>query len=465
MDRRFLFAVIAALLMVISGNGLAHSAGQQSPFRTPIPFASKIDHVVIIMMENHAYDNYFETYCLQLSAYCNETGNGIAPGTCEPMLGVPGGCVVPYAFNGKNLSPPDLPHTYNSTIEALNGGQMNNFYVAERKGLEPFGYYNGTTVPVYWDLAQEFGLGDDFFSAALSYSLPNHWYLLSGQAPAESIGTVLAAANYSQKHTYLNESNATPSIQNLLVKNGLSFRYYDFPLAPYQTAIQAAPRASNDGGKGSAYSYWNPLAAKAQSYNDSYSSAFVARDQIFSDLQDSNLPNVSYVLPCCDYSDHPPANRTLAEEFVANVVDSIEYSPYWNHTAIFLTWDEYGGWYDNVAPPSIDSLGLSFRVPLIVISPYTPRGEIIGTLGHFESTLAFIEDRWGLQSQCMTPRDCGAPNLGNYFDFNMTPRSPAFIDPNPAGDTYPYEYEPYNASELDTTWLGVDNPAIDEDTD
>jgi phospholipase C len=466
MERITLFAIVAGLLMVVSGAG-AYRVSESGTPASSAPFASPIDHVVIIMMENHAYDSYFETYCLQLSPECNQTANGIAPGTCEPMKNMPGGCVVPYNFTDENLSPPDMLHTYNSTVMAINNGNMNGFYKAEGHRMEPFGHYNGSTVPVYWDMAQEFGLGDDFFSAALSYSLPNHWYLLAGQAPPQSIEQNMNTASVAERHTYLNQSNSTESVQDLLLRNNVSFRYYDWPLTTYQKAIQPVnPTSANVPGKGSAYAFWNPLASKAESYTSAYDSAFVARDQIFSDLKDGSLPNVSYVIPMGPYSDHPPANITLGEAFVANVVDAVEYSPYWNHTAIFLTWDEYGGFYDNVAPPSIDPLGLSIRVPFLVMSPYTPAGTLVNTLGYFESTLAFIEDRWGLQSQCMTARDCDAPNLANYFDFSMTPRAPVFFDPNWENDTYPYQHESYAADKLDTTsWVGQDNPAIDEDTD
>jgi phospholipase C len=460
----YLFIATTALLLSVSGAANFSMAGQSGSVASS-PFASQIDHVVVIMMENHAYDNYFQTYCLKLGTYCNDTANGIAPGTCEPQLKAPGGCVVPYAFTDKNFSTPDMLHNYNSTIAAIDGGKENGYYKAEAHTIEPFGHYNGSTIPVYWDIAQEFALGDDFFSSALSYSLPNHWYLLAGQAPPESIEQNLNKADTAEQHTYLNQSNGTRSIQDILMGNNVSFRYYDWPLTKYATAIQPAaiPRA-NTGGQGSAYAFWNPLASKAESYTSAYASAFVKRDQIFTDLKDGNLPNVSYVLPEGAYSDHPPANITLGEAFVANVIDAIEFSPYWNHTAIFLTWDEYGGWFDHVAPPSLDSLGLSTRVPFLVISPYTPAGTVIHTLGYFESTLAFIEDRWDLESQCLTNRDCNAPNLANYFDFSMTPRAPVFFDPNWLNDTYPMTSQ--HVVPIDSTsWVGVDNPAIDEDTD
>jgi phospholipase C len=445
---------------------LALSSGQAFGVSTPArqtAFASEIDHVVIIMMENHAYDNYFETYCLQVGPYCNDTANGIEPGTHEPMMNVSQGYIVPWTATMANITPHDMPHNYINTVDSINGGKENGYYSAEGKNMEPFGHYNGTTLPVYWDMAQEFAIGDNFFSSALSYSLPNHWYLIAGQAPPISIKENPNSANAKTRHTYLNESNSTRTVEDLLNNSGISFRYYDWPLTSYQNAIQAGGSATGPG-TGSAYDFWNPMAAKAESYNQYFNSHFVARDQIFGDLTDRNLPAVSYVIPQYTFSDHPDDNLTKGEAFVANVVDAVEFSPYWNHTAIFLMWDDYGGYFDHVPPPRLDTLGLSSRVPFLVISPYTPAGAVVHTLGYFESTLSFIEHRWGLTSDCLTVRDCDASDLGTYFNFSMAPRAPVFFDPNYLYDTYPYHYEPYRASDLNTTgWVGNDSAAADED--
>lgn len=463
------FAAFAALVLVASGAGV-YATSVPPPVGVSTSFASQIDHVVIIMMENRAYDNYFAGYCLQRNSYCNSTAAGIPAGECVQQMNVSGGCVTPYNFTAKNLSTPDLLHVYNNTVRSINGGMMNGFYSAENTGgvprLQPFGHYNGSTIPVYWDMAQEFALGDNFYSSALSYSLPNHWYLLAGRAPSIVIKTTLWNDNITQKRTYLNQSNSTRTVEDLLNNSAVSFKYYDWPLVSYSSAIQIIPGYISGPGKGSAYSLWNPMAARAESYTRYFNSHFVARDQIFSDLKGGTLPNVSYVIPQGNYSDHAPSNITAGEKFVANVVDAVEFSKYWNHTAIFLAWDDYGGWYDGKAPPKLDTLGLSIRVPLIVISPYTPAGRIVHSLGYLESTLSFIEFRWGLKKDCLTARDCNAPDLAAYFDFSMKPQAPVFFDPNWLNDTYPYHHETYKAGNLDaTTWLGNDDNLTDDEAD
>jgi phospholipase C len=428
-----------------------------------VPGADLLKHVVIVIMENHAYDSYFGEYCLTLGAYCSSTGNGIPPGTCVPYYpnNLSAGCIQPYNFTMKDLAPPDMNHTYNPTENAINNGAMNNFYVAEGDTTETFGHYNGTTIPVYWDMAQQFALGDDFFSSALSWSLPNHWYLLAGQAPIQNFKVGWATDTIAQFHTYLNEANGTRSIQDLLNESpSVSWKYYDWPLATYETAISGPP--DNGGGAGSAYAVWNPLAARAESYTSWYVNHFVKRTQFFSDVSKGLLPNISWVIPQMNYSDHPPANITAGEHYVSDVVDTIENSSYWNSTAIIVTWDDYGGFYDGVAPPKADTLGLSFRVPVIVISPYTPPRLIVNTLGDFESILSLVEQRWGLG--CITIRDCNAPSMWDYFNFSMAPRGPIPFSRN---DTYPMMDEelgvfPYIDPNL---WVGSDAGLTDTEAD
>jgi phospholipase C len=403
-------------LLVVSGVGLGVA-------ETPLdhhhhaPFAPAIQHVIVVMMENRAYDTYFATYCLLPGPTCNGTANGISPGTCEAQLNYSRGCVTPYNFTEKNFVMKGLAHTWNATVASIDNGRMDGFYTAEGKSLLPFGHFNASTIPIYWDLAREYSLGDNFFSSVLSYSMPNHWYLMAGQAPP--IAAKFGLTNAS-KVQYLGEANTTKTIQDLLNRSqGVSWKYYDWPLASYS---QATTGKFNLNTAGSAFSYWNPLAAKHESYTRYYNAHFANRTSFFSDVSNGRLPNISWVIPQASFSDHAPANVSRGEDFVSNVVNAIEASQDWKNTAIFLTWDDYGGFYDHVAPPAVDPLGLSFRVPFIVISPYTPAGTIVHDRGYFESTLAFMEKRWNLG--CLTSRDCNAPDLSTYFDFNLTARSP-----------------------------------------
>jgi phospholipase C len=444
-----------ALLIPALPGALAEEAQQDSRST----FAAPIDHVVFILMENHAYDSYFETYCLTLGPYCNDTANGIPPGTCEPQLNVSGGCVVPRSFKMDEVFwQEDLCHAYGCTVRSIDGGKMDGFYTAEGSTTDTFGHYNGSTLPIYWDIAQEYSIGDDFFSSALAFSLPNHWYALAGKAPPQGINAS-GLFTVSGRHEYLNQANRTRTVQDLLNGTSVSWRYYDWNLDRYSRAINL-PVSLNT--PGSAYSYFNPLAARAESYTRWYDQHFVNRNTFFTDVSDGQLPNVSWVIPDANYSDHPTVNLTRGEAFVANVVDAVERSAYWYHTVIFLAWDDYGGYYDHVAPPRLDPLGLSVRVPFIVISPYTPAGRVVHSQGYFESTLAFIEHRWKLG--CLTDRDCDAPTLLNYFDFSMTPRAPISFDPNYLTADYPMRGQ-YGGVLDSTSWVGDDAGLNETDAD
>ncbi|HEV8049572.1 MAG TPA: alkaline phosphatase family protein, partial [Thermoplasmata archaeon] len=242
---------------------------------------------------------------------------------------------------------------------------------------------------------------------------------------------------FAAKHAYLNAANRTKTVEDLLNNSPqTTWKYYDWALPSYQTAINAGVGVGGD----SAYAYWNPLAAKYESYTQWYVNHFVARSQFFNDTSAGQLPDISYVIPNADFSDHPPANVSAGESYVASVVDAVEASPDWSSTAIFVTWDDFGGFYDHVAPPSIDPLGLSFRVPLIVISPYTPAGLVDHSLDYFESLLHFVE--WRFHLGCITHRDCNAPLPLGLFDFSQPPRAPVFFPTSPTNASYPYVTPP-----------------------
>ena len=403
----------------------------------------KVQHVVIVMMENHAYDNYFGRYCPAISPVCPHIADGIPPGTCVPVndQNLSQGCIAPFNFTARNLTTVDLNHWQEATRPAWDNGSMDGFYQAEGGTQTTFGTYNGTLVPTYWDMAEEFGLADHMFSSALSYSLPNHWFLVAAQEPAvlEPLPTALLKKKVPAHHLYLNQSNATATVESELDQHpNVSWAYYDYPLPSYQSAINAY---TNVVGKSGAYNNWNPLAAQAQSYTPANASHFQDTSGFFNATRAGRLPNISWVIPNAGVSDHPPGNITQGQNFVASVVNAIGSSPYWNSTAIFVTWDEYGGFYDHVAPPIVDGDGDSFRVPLLVISPWTPAGLVSHATYSFDSLLAFVEWRWGLD--CLGPRDCAA-NLPTSFFHLRLHRAPVDF-PAWANATYPYVPPPLRA--------------------
>jgi|HubBroStandDraft_1064217.scaffolds.fasta_scaffold07538_3 phospholipase C len=428
-------AVVLAIVVIvlIPVNIAAQPVNESKPFG---PSSTHIDHIVIIMMENRAFDNFYGTYCTAAGPYCTAAVNGEPAGLCVPKnASNPAlGCVKPYYLGVSGMTTHDMAHTWNSTHAAINGGAMNGFYGAEDSGNLPFGTFGAHSIPFYWDLAEEYGLGENFFSSVASYSLPNHWYLMAGAAPANSVNLSTPKNGHettAYKDAYLNQANATPTVEDLLNKTpSVTWKYYDWSLGSY------AKQISDGWGEIGPYNYWNPLAAKAESYSASFSSHFVNRTGFFYDAANGTLPDISWIIPGAPFSDHAGlGNLSDGEAFDAQVIDAVERSPEWKTTAVFMTWDEYGGWYDGVAPPKANAVGLGIRVPLLVVSPYTPLGTVSNSFGSFSTLLHFVEWRFGLG--CLTSQDCNAPLPFSYFNFNQTARAPVVFATNYTDTVYP----------------------------
>ena len=403
------------------------------------PSTFPISHIVYVMMENHAYDNYFGTYCTKVGKYCDLTGNGIPAGTCVPK--VPGnasrGCVVPYSLPESSVyHSQGGPHNWISSHTSYDNGSMDGFF--EASGLKDMmGYYNGSTIPTYWNWAEQFGLGDDFFSSALSFSMPNHWFAVAAQAPPESEdpnagGPTFPAMGRAAPldpgtELYLNQSNATLALDDELTAANISWKYYDLSLlnATYQEAVNRTVQGNTS--QPSVFDFWDPLAAKAESYTPTIESHFTNRTQFFTDAAAGQLPAVSWIIPSFTESDHPPANLSAGMSFISSIFNAVQNSSEWNSTAVFVTWDEYGGYYDHVAPPQVDAYGFGFRVPLLVMSAYTPVGYISPEFTSFESVLRLIEWRFGLSN--LSARDGLSTVPLDYFDLNATPRAPDHVSP------------------------------------
>jgi phospholipase C len=433
-----LFALPAQdLIGVQPGNGALNT----NSLPIPSQFRQHINHIVVVMLENHNYDNYFATYCVKIGTYCSHLADGQPPNLCVPMNpnNTAAGCTKPFPFTSANWSLTSvLHHGWGPAYSDYANGSMDGFYLAEQSGLDPFGYYNGSTAPLYWDLAEQYGLGDQFFSSTLAYSLPAHWHLIAGQAPNESVNHLFQGVPKVQKlgnnSLYLNQSNHTRSAEDLLLNSTTSWSYYDHTLGTYNRAVSHAP-----GNIGVAYSYWNPQAAKAESYNSSFSPHFVNNSQFYGDAANGTLPALSWVIPTAVESDHPPDSVPAAEAWVASIVDAVESSPDWNTTALFITWDDFGGFYDHVSPRHLVGTQTNnltgFRVPLIVISPWAKVNFVSHEYGYFESLLHLME--WRFKLGCITVMDCNAPLPFGFFDFTQKARAPIYFSTNPANWTYP----------------------------
>jgi len=269
------------------------------------PSTSPIKHIVVIMQENRSFDNYFGTY---------PGANGIPNGVCMPLSpdNPEIGCVKP--FLSTRAVSADMPHGYQSSIVAYDNGRMDGYLVAENENPQTMSYYDNKTVPYYWDLARHYVLADNFYSSVLSYSLPNHWYAIAGQAPATSLfytmhrppnnnilnqnenASTIAGGDINTSTTnfgvnpnpvtvnlkdqvarvYLEESNLTKTVADLFMNNSqhITWKYYDHfvKTGNYKAAVNS----------GRAFEYWNPFSAKASTYTLQYSPHFVNRAYNFS---------------------------------------------------------------------------------------------------------------------------------------------------------------------------------------
>jgi len=367
--------------------------------------AARIKHVFLIMQENHTFDNYFGTY---------PKANGIPANTRLPLDPSNPSSVTASPYHLASTRTPDLDHGSLTARIAYDGGKMDGFIKAQTlrslPGTTALGYYDRSDLALYWQLAQDYVLADQFFSSARGGSLENHQYAVS--ARGSGLGEQIPATGVTM-----------PTIFDRLDAAQVSWKFYVKSYAPdvtYHTVKSGDARASQVA--------WVPiLAMPAFVDNPSRFANIVDLSSFYTDLAHDTVPSVSYMVQG-GTSEHPPGDIGHGEQAVAAIVSAIMRSPAWSSSAIIITWDDWGGWYDHVAPPQVDADGYGFRVPALVISPYAKHGVIDHTIGDFTSILKFIERLHGLAP--LTTRDEHASDLLEAFDFAQLPGVP--LPPYPA---------------------------------
>ena len=424
----------------------------------------KIKHIVIIMQENRSFDSYFGTY---------PGADGIPMKNGVPTVCVPdprsGQCAAPY--HDTNLINTGGPHgSVNSTAD-INGGKMDGF-IAQSEGnnkgcgntpacasatpSDVMGYHTAQEIPNYWTYAQDFVLQDKMFESAASWSVPEHLFEVSEwSAHCTQLGDPTScvndlAANDIAEPGFKGTGNKPAStkvpdyawtdLTYLLYKQHISWGYYVFngtqPDCQDASAMTCAPVSQNS----KTASIWNPLPYFDTVKQDNQLSNVQSLDNFYSAAKSGNLPAVSWIAPTGSVSEHPPASVSVGQAYVTGLINTIMKSPDWNSTAIFLSWDDWGGFYDHVVPPTVDQNGYGIRVPGIVISPYAKQGYIDNqTLSH-DAYAKFIEDVF-LGGQRLDPKTDVRPdtrpdvresnsllgNLNNDFNFNQAPRKPVLL--------------------------------------
>ena len=400
MIKRFLFILLCTALL---GGGLyqsvrATTATEAQETTTPIK------HFVVLMQENHTFDNYFGTY---------PGADGVPAGTKMPVdpndLSL--GYVEPWHIGESTIT--DLSHSSSTFKEQFNDGEMNGFVSAlnrrNQEGRIAMGYYDGRDIPYYWNLADRYVLFDRFFSSATDGSFANHMYWVAGVPPSAERGQALA-----------DSLAGVPTIFDRLEEKGISWKFYVQnydPTITYRNLEVAGNRASQV--------VWVPLLNFDRFLDDpELASHIVDLSEYYVDLDQGNLPAVAYIIPS-GASEHPPQNPSSGQRFVKTLIQELMRSSAWNTSAFLLVYDDWGGWYDHVAPPQVDEFGYGPRVPGLLVSPYAREGFIDSSELDFTSILKFIQENWGLEP--LAERDAQARNFLTAFDFNQTPRSPEFL--------------------------------------
>jgi phospholipase C len=271
------------------------------------------------------------------------------------------------------------------------------------------GYMDASVIPNYWAYAGHYTLCDKFFSSITSPSFPNHLYLVAGQDGG--LITDYSINKTGQYQTYL-INLYFPSVIELLGNARISWKYY---------IGRPNPRLETG---------WNPLPGFRDHLLNvgklySLDSHLGTTDEFYKNIQQHTLPQVCWIAPNSNVSEHPPHNVQDGMWYVTGLINAVMLSPYWNHCAIIVMWDEPGGFYDHVPPVQVDKFGFGFRVPALVISPWSKAGTVVHTQYDFTSTLALLETKYGLSA--LTERDGSSNSMLDCFDFSQTPLPPYII--------------------------------------
>jgi len=400
--RRLIFASAVCLsLTMLSASVWAAEPSAASTPKTPIK------HFIVVMQENHTFDNYFGTY---------PGADGIPQDVCMPVDPFDANnkdCVRPFHIGDTEVELEDPDHSTVTHRLQYNEGKMNAFVYALNKrnqdGRLAMGYYDDRDVSYYWNLADEYVLFDRFFSSAAGGSFINHVYWVAAR-PGNDKDRLTGKA-----------MNDVPTIFDKLEEQGISWKFY---VQNYEPRLTYRTLHEFPGNRASQI-VWVPLLNMDRFIDDpKLSSHIVNLNEYFEDLQKGTLPSVAYIVPSGP-SEHPPSSIQAGQKFVKSLIQALMQRDTWYSSAFMIAYDDWGGWYDHVLPPQVDENGYGFRVPALLVSPYAKRGHIDHTVLDYGSMLKFIEDNWGVPP--LTTRDAQANSLLSAFDFAQTPRAPRFI--------------------------------------
>ncbi len=446
---------------------------------TPAEGIHNIKHVVMIMQENRSFDSYFGTF---------PGADGIPGGVCVPDP-QNGGCIKPYHDpSDENTGGPHGTQAFEGDID---GGLMDGFVgeaeMAKKcKGAtdpdctpckttqseaqarvaksstscnDVMGYHDAREIPNYWTYAKDFVLQDHLFESASAWSLTEHLYLVSAWSARcpkndtnpldckNSLAPKIPSKTWEGPNEPGRAEYAWTDVTYLMDKAGVSWRYYVTEGNEPDCDDDEAVTCESDHQSAATPGIWDPLEDFTDVREDKQTQDVQSLPHFFEAARQTGecgLPDVAWIVPNLEVSEHPPSLISKGQAYVTTLINTIMKSPCWDSTAIFLSWDDDGGFYDHVDPPDVDVNGYGLRVPGLVISPYAKAGYIDHQQLSHDAYLKFIEDDF-IDGQRLNPKTDGrpdkrpdvreeAPGLGdiaNDFDFNQSPRPPVILPTHP----------------------------------
>lgn len=389
---------------------------QSRPIQGQRAAQSPIRHVVVLVQEGRTFNDLFATATVGKE----RVGHGKHARTVSIKLREVG------------LSAKGPAHTgYSAYLESYRDGHMDGFNIAN--GLAPYQYVKPSDIKTYYTLAADWAIADRMFQTQGSGDFTAHQDLIRGgteidrndslidspssssawgcDSPAGTKTPIVSNDHYSLSGPFPCTTNfPSPhrykTLADLLDAHNVSWRYYT---PPFQ--------------RNAAGALWNAfdVIASVRFGSEWGTNVSWPETNIFSDIANQQLPAMSWVIPSALNSDYPGLRLDNGPAWVASVINAIGESSYWDSTAVIVIWNNWGGYYDPIAPPKLDNQGgLGFRVPMILVSPYVPQGEVSHTAYAFGSILRFVEDNWQLGRLGTTDRT--ARSIRNMFDFRQPPR-------------------------------------------
>jgi phospholipase C len=469
-----LVAASALLVLVASrdeGSGTSAGAGSEGA-RERVAGGEpagifKLDHLIFIVQENRSFDHYFGTFPGANGFPRNRRGR-IDVCIPDPLLDR---CARPYHTSA--LDQEGGPHGFKAADDDVNGGKMNGFvrvaseggqrkcaaqrtlrrcraFVGPRLQPDVMSWHDDREIPNYWKYARQFVLQDRMFAPTDSWTLPAHLFLISAWSaycpdrhdPMSCRSNIRLQADrntwkYGEKPIY-----AWTDITWLLHRHGVRWAYY----IGKGTCWKRDRCGKRPGPWGITPATKNPVPGFVTVHATNQLRRIRSHDAYLKAAASGDLPSVSWIIPGNKVSEHPGSDSNVRNGMahVTRMVNAAMRGPDWESTAIFVTWDDWGGFFDHVVPPRVDVNGYGLRVPGLVISPYARRGFIDHQTLSFDSYLKLIEDRF-LGGERLDPRTLGRPDarptvretvpeLGDItaaFDFRQPPRPPFILDPTP----------------------------------